>query len=146
MATKRKNWYQEWLAISKVSRKLAKRSNQRLVRLERYAKRPGFSKVLSYAYQGAQMYISTNLGGNRFKEHVKLYDVSDGTKQLEGEDLYKANVMIQRNRIKAMEEFLGSATSTMGPSRSGVKTAGIAAIYDKRTQSEISAEIRNEYE
>ena len=91
--------------------------------------------MLSYAYQGAQMYISTNLGGTRFKEHVKLYDVSDGTKQLEGEDLYKANVMIQRNRIKAMEEFLGSATSTMGTSRSGVKTAGIAAIYDKRTQT-----------
>ena len=78
MATKKKNWAQEWLEISKISRKLAKRANQRLVRLERYAKRPGFSKVLSYAYQGAQQYISTNLGGTRYKEHVKLYDINDG--------------------------------------------------------------------
>ncbi len=135
MATKKKDWYHEWLAISKRSRTLAKRANQRLVRLERYSKRPGFSKVLSYAYQGAQQYISSNLGGTRYKEHIKLYDVSDGTKQLSGSDLYKANVMIQRQRIKAMEEFLSADSSTMGRSRAGAETKGIAAIYDKRTQT-----------
>ena len=135
MASKKKDWYMEWLEISKKSRRLAKRANQRLVRLERYAKRPGFSKVLSYAYQGAQQYISSNLGGTRYKEHVKLYDISDGSKQLSGSDLYKANVMIQRQRIKAMEEFLSSDSSTMGRSRAGAETKGIAAIYDKRTQT-----------
>ena len=135
MATPKKDWKSEWEEISKVSRKLAKRANQRLVRLERYAKRPGFSKVLSYAYQGAQQYISTNLGGTRYKEHVKLYDINDGSKELQGEALYKANVMIQRQRIKAMEEFLGAESSTLGPSRAGKKTLGIAAIYDKRTQT-----------
>ena len=135
MATPRKDWEAEWKAVSAVSRKLAKRANQRLVRLERYSKRKGLSKILSYAYQGAQQYISTNLGGTRYKEHVKLYDISDGTKQLSGQDLYKANVQIQRQRIKAMEEFLSADTSTLGQARAGVKTKGIAAIYDKRTQT-----------
>lgn len=106
-----------------------------MVRLERYAKRQELSKILNYAYQGAQQYISSNLGGTRYKEHVKLYDVSDGSKQLKGQDLYRANVMIQRQRIKAMEEFLGAESSTLGPSRAGKKTLGIAAIYDKRTQT-----------
>lgn len=135
MATPKKDWKAEWETISKVSRKLAKRANQRLVRLERYSKRQGLSKILNYAYQGAQQYISNNLGGTRYKEHVKLYDISDGTKQLSGSDLYRANVMIQRQRIKAMEEFLGAESSTLGPSRAGKQTLGIAAIYDKRTQT-----------
>lgn len=106
-----------------------------MVRLERYSQRQGLSEILKFAYQKAQQYISTNLGGKRYKEHVKLYDVSDGSKQLKGQDLYRANVMIQRQRIKAMEEFLAADTSTLAPSRSGVKTKGITAIFDKRTET-----------
>lgn len=106
-----------------------------MVRLERYSQREGLSEITKYAYQRAQQYISTNLGGTRYKEHVKLYDINDGTKELKGEALYKANVMIQRQRIKAMNEFLESETSTLGQSRAGKKTIGIAAIYDKRTQT-----------
>lgn len=135
MATPRKDWEKEWKAVQKQSRTLAKRANQRMVRLERYSQRQGLSEILKFAYQKAQQYISTNLGGKRYKEHVKLYDVSDGSKQLKGQDLYRANVMIQRQRIKAMEEFLAADTSTLGQSRSGVKTKGIAAIFDKRTET-----------
>ena len=135
MATPRKDWKAEWEKTAKESRKLAKRANQRMVRLERYAKRQGLSEILKFAYQKAQQYISKNLGGSRYKEHIKLYDVSDGTKQLSGQDLYKANVYIQRQRIKAMNEFLESESSTLGVSRAGKKTLGIAAIYDKRTQT-----------
>lgn len=135
MATKKKDWKAEWEAISKESRKLAKRANQRLVRLERYSQRKGLSEITKYAYQRAQQYISTNLGGTRYKEHVKLYDINDGTKNLTGEELYKANVQIQRQRIKAMNEFLEADTSTLGRSRAGTITKGIAAIYDKRTQT-----------
>ena len=135
MATPRKDWKAEWEAVQKESRKLAKRANQRMVRLERYSKRQGLSEILKFAYQKAQQYISTNLGGTRYKEHVKLYDISDGSKQLKGQDLYRANVMIQRQRIKAMEEFLGADTSTLGKSRAGKETKGIAAIFDKRTQT-----------
>ena len=135
MATQRKDWKKEWEAIQKESRKLAKRANQRLVRLERYAEREGLSEIKKYAYKNAQQYIKTNLGGTRYKEHVKLYDINDGSKQLTGEALYKANVMIQRQRIKAMQEFLESDTSTLGQARSGKKTKGIKKIYDKRTQT-----------
>ena len=82
MATKKKDWKAEWEAVSKESRKLAKRANQRLVRLEQYSKREGMSEILKFAYKNAQEYISHNLGGKRFKEHVKLYDISDGMSQL----------------------------------------------------------------
>ena len=135
MATPKKDWKKEWEAVSKESRKLAKRANQRLVRLEHYSEREGLSEILKFAYANAQEYIGKNLGGKRYKEHVKLYDVSDGTKNLTGDALYKANVMIQRNRIKAMQEFLGSESSTLGQSRAGVKTKGIRAIFDKRTNT-----------
>ena len=144
MPSKKKDWKKEWEEISKQSRKLAKRANQRLVRLEHYAEREGLSEILKFAYKNAQQYISSNLGGTRYKEHVKLYDVSDGTSQLTGEALYKANVMIQRQRIKAMTEFLESETSTLGQARAGKKTLGIKKIYDKRTQT-INQKFLNKY-
>lgn len=135
MATPKKDWKKEWEAVQKESRKLAKRANQRLVRLEHYSEREGLSEILKFSYAKAQQYINTNLGGRRYKEHVKLYDISDGTKMLEGDDLYKANVQIQRQRIKAMEEFLGSDSSTLGHARIGKKTKGIKELYDKRTET-----------
>ena len=140
MATPKKNWQKEWEEVARESRKLAKRANQRMVRLERYAERQGLSEITKYAYGKAQQYIKTNLGigrsgKGRYKEQVKLYDISNGTSQLSGEALYKANVMIQRQRIKAMEEFLSSDTSTLGQSRSGPKTAGIKKVYDQRTNT-----------
>lgn len=141
MATPRKDWKKEYEKIAAESRKLAKRANQRLVRLEQYSKREGYKPITKYAYAEAAEYIKNNLGIGksgkpRFKEFVKLYDnISDGTKNLTGDDLYKANVMIQRNRIKAMESFLGAESSTLGPSRSGKETKGIKAIYDQRTQT-----------
>ena len=144
MATPKKDWKKEWEAVQKESRKLAKRANQRLVRLEQYSKREGLSEILKFAYQRAQEYINKNLGGKRYKEHVKLYDVSDGTKNLTGEALYRANVMIQRQRIKAMTEFLESETSTLGQARAGKKTLGIKKVYDKRTQT-INEKFLNKY-
>ena len=75
---------QSWMdnAMLAERNRLAKALNQRMVRLERYSKRQGLSEILKFAYQKAQQYISTNLGGTRYKEHVKLYDISDGSKQL----------------------------------------------------------------
>lgn len=149
MATARKNWEAEWKSISAESRKLAKRANQRLVRIERYAEREGMASIKQFAYAKAQQYIKSNLGvgpsgKGRYKENIKLYDVSTGTQQLTGEDLYKANVMIQRARIKAMQEFLGSQSSTLGESRTGPKTKGVKKIFDKRTQT-INEKIRRDY-
>lgn len=136
-----KDWKAEWEALAKESRKLAKRANQRLVRLEHYSvTKPSMKKIIHYAYKNASKYIEKNLGVGksgkpRFKENVKLYDISDGTKQLTGQALYKANVQIQRQRIKAMNEFLSSESSTLGESRVGPKTKGIKAIYDQKTNT-----------
>ena len=139
MATKKKDWKSEYERLAAESRKLAKRANQRMVRLENYADREGYSQILKYSYAKAQEYIMHNLGGSgkhgRFKERVKLYDVSDGTKQLQGSELYRANVMIQRARIKAMQEFLESESSTFGQSRAGKKTKGVKKIYSSRAQT-----------
>ena len=151
MATKRKDWKAEWEAVQKESRKLAKRANQRLVRLEQYSEREGLSEILKFSYKKAGEYIESHLGKGksgklRYKENVKLYDIETdkmgfiGAKQKgltkeAQEELYKQNVMIQRNRIKAMKEFLESDTSTLGQSRSGPKTQGIRKVYDKRTNT-----------
>lgn len=109
-------------------------------RLEDYSKREGFSDILKYSYAKAQEYISKHLGigksgKGRYKEHIKLYEVNDGTKNLTGEDLYKANVMIQRARIKAMTEFLESESSTLGQSRAGKKIKGIKNLWSDRTNT-----------
>lgn len=135
MATPRKDWEAEWRSIAKEARKLAKRANQRLVRIERYSQREGMGGITEFAYKKAQQYIKGSLGvgpsgKGRFKEHQKLYDVDTGSGALSGQALYKANVQILRHRIKAMQEFLGSESSVLGTSK-----YGITRIYDKRTQT-----------
>lgn len=135
MATPMKDWKTEWEQLATEARMLAKRANQRMVRIERYSEREGMSGITEFAYKKAQQYIKGNLGvghsgKGRFKEHQKLYDVDTGSGMLSGQALYKANVQILRHRIKAMQEFLGSESSVMGN-----KDYGIARIYDKRTNT-----------
>ena len=146
MATKRKDWKSVWEQEAAKSQKLAKRANQRMLRIERYSARVGLSDITKFAYRNASQYIEKSLGGNpekpRFKEHIKLYDVGDSAKDMN--DVYKQNVQIQRNRIKAIEEFLASDTSTLGESRSGPKTQGIQAIFDKRTET-VNQKLKDEY-
>lgn len=104
-------------------------------RLEDYAKRPGYSSITKYAYARAEEYIREFIkktGKPRFTEKVKL---DKNIKDENVEEVYKKNVQKQRMIIKAMEEFLGSQSSTLGKSRSGKKTEGIKAIYDKRAQT-----------
>ena len=147
------DWEAEWKSIQKESRKLAKRANQRLVRLERAAKKPGMDKILKYAYKSAMADIKT-LGSDvkeskgklvpkkpRFKENVKLVDAFDTAgKILKGNAMFKANVQLQRTKIKMMKEFLGAASSTIGQGISGAaeglnKTIGIKRIWDKSTKT-----------
>lgn len=135
MATPMKDWKTEWEQLATEARMLAKRANQRMVRIERYSQREGMSGITEFAYKKAQQYIRGSLGvgpsgKGRFKENQKLYDVDTGSGALSGQALYKANVQILRHRIKAMQEFLGSESSVMGN-----KNFGIARIYDKRTNT-----------
>ena len=126
------------------SRKLAKRANQRLVRLERAAQRPGMENILKYAYKSAVTDIKTlgkSTGKPRFKENVKLVDAFDSAgKLLTGQDMYKQNVQKQRSKIKMMKEFLGAASSTIGKGISGKaegieRSIGIKKVWDKSTQT-----------
>ena len=144
MAKTPRDYEAEWKQIQAESRKLAKRANQRLLRLERAAKRPGMQNILKYAYKSAVKDIITTgktTGKPRFYENVKLFDdLTDGSKALTGNNLYKANIKIQRLRIKMMKEFLGAASSTIGKGISGIaeglnKTIGIKRIWDKSTQT-----------
>ena len=118
MATPIKDWKTKWEQLATEARMLAKRANQRMVRIERYSQREGMSGITEFAYKKAQQYIRGSLGvgpsgKGRFKENQKLYDVDTGSGTLSGQALYKANVQILRHRIKAMQEFLGSESSVM---------------------------------
>ena len=143
MATPRKDWKKEWETTAAKARKLAKRANQRMKRLEEYAKRPGYSGIKKYAYARAEDYIKNFIDTEerlsrkkkqlpRFIENVRLDPKIKGD---DSEEVFKKNVQKIRMNIKAMEEFLGSESSTLGESRSGKKTKGIKAIYDKRAQT-----------
>lgn len=144
MATPKKDWKAEWEATAKLSRKLAKRANQRLKRLEDYSERPGYSNIKKYAYARAEDYIrdlSGKKGGKvRFKERVTLDTSING----DADEVYRKNVYRERMKIRAMEEFLASESSTLGKSRAGAKTKGIKAIYDKRAET-ITSEFLAKY-
>ena len=154
MATKRKDWKAEWEAIAKENRKLAKRANQRLVRLERAAEsRQGFSSIKEFAYKVAQRDLKS-LGKKgdklRFTESPRIVSINDGSKELTGLDLYKANVERARTERKMLKEFLSAASSTIGGSREysteGIKaTKGIIAIWDK-VNNTINQKYLSEYD
>ena len=126
----RKNWEQEYQKLAAEARKLAKRANQRMVRLERYAQEKAYQGATEFAYDIAQKQIKALYGKQgdklRYTEKQRLVSVSDGTKDLTGADLYRQNVYMLRAKIRSMEEFLESESST--------KT-GLKKVYDKRAHT-----------
>lgn len=138
---KRKDWESEYNALAKEARKLAKRANQRMVRLERYSERQGYKGILKYSYENAQKDIKALYGKSgsklRFTENQKLIPMNDGTKDITGADLYKANVSALKNKIKAMNTFLNAVSSTLNPIKQGkeIIKPGIRQVYDKRTNT-----------
>ena len=153
MATKRKDWKAEWEAIAKENRKLAKRANQRLVRLERAAERPGMASVKEFAYKVAMRDL-TSLGKTgekkRFTEAPKIMQINDGSKNLTGDALYRANVMRAKSEQKMLKSFLSAASSTIGKARAyedeGIKaTEGVKVVWDKVTNT-INDKYLSEYD
>ena len=139
MARQQKDWEQEYAKLQKEARKLAKRANQRMVRLERYAQREEYSSVTEYAYKEAQRDIRGLYGKTgdrlRFTENQKLIEISDGTKNVTGSRLYYLNYMSLKAKVNAMEKFLGAKSSTLADIKlpSGERKEGIKTVYDKRT-------------
>ena len=65
MPRRARDWEAEWKEKAAEARKLAKRANQRMVRLERYAQRGEYKNILNYAYKKAQKYISAVFGESK---------------------------------------------------------------------------------
>ena len=152
MATKKTDWQRRFEELAKENRKLAKRANQRLVRLERAAKKPGMKAILGYAYKTAMKDIKSTgkKGLPRFVENPKLLSINNGIKELSGESLYRANYYLLKTQNKMMREVLGSATSTIGQGLSKVgegisKTIGVKRIWDKRNKT-INEKYLSEYD
>ena len=152
MARQRTDWKSKFEELAKENRKLAKRANQRLVRLERAAKKPGMQAILQYAYKTAMKDIKATgkKGKQRFIETPRLVSINTGIKELTGADLYRANYYLQKAQNKMMREFLGSATSTLGKGLKDIKrgiseTVGVERIWDKRNKT-INEKYLSEYD
>ena len=147
------DWEARYKAIAAENRKLAKRANQRLVRLERASKAKGMKSILTYAYKTAVKDIKSTgktKGKPRFKENIKLVDIADQNGILKGSKLYKANYLKQLTVNKMMKEFLGSASSTIGQGLSDAaaginRTIGIKRIWDKVNKT-INEKYLDEYD
>ncbi len=96
--------------LEKEYRKLAKRADQRLVRLERLSKEAGYEKVTEYAYRVAMRDIRSWSGSEATRFNTRP---PKNTNQLKA-------------KIADIKKFLGSVTST--------KT-GIKKSYDARVKS-----------
>ena len=103
-------------ALEKEYRKLAKRADQRLVRLEHLAKSPEYSGVLNFSYRKAQRDIRAWSGENASRFNTKP---PSNTNQLKA-------------KIADIKRFLESASSTIGKTR---ETKGIKEIYQDRADT-----------
>lgn len=103
-------------ALEKEYRKLAKRADQRLVRLEQLAKSPEHSGVLNFAYRKAQRDIRAWSGESASRFNTKP---PSNTNQLKA-------------KIADIKRFLSSASSTIGRT---AETKGIRKIYQDRADT-----------
>ena len=112
---------QKYNALLKEYKTLAKRADQRLVRLEKYAAREGYENIKQYAYVRAMRDIRAWSGENATRFNTKAPTSTQGLMA----------------KIKDIEWFLHSASSSLKPTyRNGqMESPGIIATYEKRAQS-----------
>jgi len=112
---------EKYKALEKEYRALAKRADQRLVRLEKYAQRTGYENIKQYAYARAMRDIKawSGEGAKRFNTKAPL-----STQGLMA-------------KIKDIEYFLHAASSSLKPTyRNGqLESPGIEATYQKRADT-----------
>lgn len=140
-----KNWQAEWDKAAAEYRKLAKRANQRMVRIERYAERPGYKALKNYAYKGAQRDIAALYPNQRKKseklrytEKARLEKVERDGFEITGDEKIKANLSALRLKISSLEKFLGSSTSTIADVKNpvtGEVQKGFISSQDKRANT-----------
>ena len=108
-------------ALEAEYRRLAKRADQRLVRLEQAAAgKPGYESVLQYSYRKAQ-------------RNIRAWS---GTKPDGRPGRFNTKAPADTNQLKAkirdIKEFLSSASSTIGATK---ETKGIEGIYKQRADT-----------
>ena len=129
--TKRQDWLSRLNDEIAEYRTLAKRANQRMLRIERYSDptnkmyRPEAKGMKGFAYKIAQRNIKNIFGpgAKRFKENLKA---------TQNQELAKEMIYQVRAMKKAAAAFLKSVSSTLA---AGIGTKGIRAVQDKRTQT-----------
>ena len=103
-------------ALESEYRKLAKRADQRLVRLEQLAEQPEYKGIKEYAYKRAMRDIRSWSGENASRFNTKA---PSNTNQLKA-------------KIADIKRFLESASSTIGATK---ETRGINRIYQERANT-----------
>lgn len=105
---------------------LAKRADQRLVRLEKYAERDKYSDIKTWAYANARYDIQSFFGtdAKRFNKALKV-------------SLRYEQVLA---RVNAVRRFLESETSSIAPVKEdveyGIKAIqGVDSLYERRVNS-----------
>ena len=114
-----------------------------MVRIERYAERPGYKALMNYAYKGAQQDIANLYPGKkgeklRYTENPKLLKVKRDGVELTGDDKIKANISALKAKIASIEHFLGSKTSTIADiknPKTGEVQKGYISSQDKRANT-----------
>lgn len=104
-------------------RRLAKRADQRLVRLEKYEKEKGFESITQYAYRVAMKDISTYTGKGTTKGRFNTKPPMKTNKRTGEKSL---NVTRLEDKIADIKKFLQSPSSTK---------KGVLDIYKKRADS-----------
>ena len=142
MPRKKTDWEKIYWETAAEAERLAKRANQRMLRLERYSQQEMYKDIKKFAYAKAQAEIRMLYGKEgenlRFTEKQRPVAISSATTTItDKQAYYKANVMQLRAKIKAMKAFLDSASSTIEKAKttSGEYKPGINQVWDRRTQT-----------
>lgn len=108
----------KYKALVKEYRKLAKRADQRLLRLEKYAQeKPGLGNILQYAYR-------------RAKRDIRSW--SGDTEKPRFNTKPPSNTNTLKAKIADIKNFLNAQTSTIGSAEKGT---GILGTYQKRVDT-----------
>lgn len=142
MPRKKTDWEKIYWETAAEAERLAKRANQRMLRLERYSQQEMYKDIKEFAYRVAQKDIQTLYGKEgenlRFTEKQKPVIVKSAIHEtVDKQEFYKANVMQLRAKIKAMQKFLDSASSTIERAHdsAGNVKEGLNQVWDRRTNT-----------
>lgn len=125
--SRRRSRSKRYNALVKEYRKLAKRADQRLVRLERYAREPKYSNIKQFAYAKAMRDIRSWSGDNATRFNTKP----------------PAKINSLQAKIADIKSFLQSASSSIKPTKDNavyndkgqLVGGGIDLTYQKRAQT-----------